>query len=506
MLSSAGSVERIVVGVVMSGGLCSGRSAGVLLHPTSLPGPHGVGELGGEALRFVEFLGEAGQGLWQVLPLNPPGAGGSPYSSPSAFAGNPLLVSTEGLVADGLLRDDVSGGGFGSPGRADYASARPLKMERLREAYSRWRPDGEFESFREENEGWLGDFALFMALKEKLGGRWNGWPEGLARRDRSALRAARKEMEEEVRFWEFAQSRFFADWGEVGRAAGEAGVSIIGDLPIFISHDSADVWANQELFFLDEGGSPSVVAGVPPDYFSKTGQLWGNPLYRWDRMREDGYAWWRARVETALSLCDALRLDHFRGYEAYWEVPTGEETAEVGRWVKGSGEELFEALRTGFGRLPLIAEDLGDIGPEVVELRKSLGLPGMKVLQFAFSGPENPFLPHNYEGSDWAVYTCTHDNDTMAGWWADASEAERSLARRYLGREFVTPWDFVRMAHASTAKWAIVPMQDLLGLGSEARMNTPGTVSGNWEWRMTEAPGPDLTKKLRDLTETYGRV
>lgn len=478
-----------------------------MLHPTSLSGPYGCGELGEEAFRFVDFLAGAGQSLWQVLPLGPTDAAGSPYSSPSAFAGNPMLVSTGRLIEDGLLEavpETV-------PGPVDYAAVVPQKMDRLREAYSRWRtgrgPDRDFEAFREEQKGWLPDYTLYMALKEEFGGDWSGWPKGLAFRDVDALSRARGGMRAEVGFWEFVQQRFFRDWSRVKSRAKEAGVYIMGDVPIFISHDSADVWANREEFFLDEAGRPTVAAGVPPDYFSEDGQLWGNPLYRWEAMRRGGYAWWVARIKMALRQCDLLRLDHFRGFEAYWEVPADNETARGGRWVKGPGEELFERLRGSLGELPLIAEDLGEITDEVRALREKLGLPGMKVLQFGFSHPENHFLPHNYGDENWAAYTGTHDNDTTAGWWASANEEERNLARRYLGKEYLEVWDFIRLAQSSTARWSVIPMQDVLGLGSGARMNTPGTSKGNWAWRMEESDsGPGLAIRMRSLAQSYGRA
>lgn len=488
---------------IIAGMLPLMRSSGVLLHPTSLPGPHGIGELGSEAFEFVEFLEKAGQSLWQILPLNPTDSGGSPYSSPSAFAGNPLLASTERLAKDGLIEEPPPDGG----GPVNFASVAPRKMERLRMAYSRWKPDGRFDEFREENRFWLDDYALFTAIKGRIEKPWNEWPEGLDTRRPDALKKARRELGSDVLFQMFAQFRFFEDWRRVKKAANEAGVSVIGDIPIFVSHDSADVWSNRELFFLDgNDGSPSVVAGVPPDYFSETGQLWGNPLYDWERMREDGYSWWKSRIKHALSLCDALRLDHFRGFEAYWEVPADEETAINGRWVEGPGRDLFDALRKSLGEPPpLIVEDLGDITPEVVKLREDLELPGMKVLQFGFSHPENHFLPHNYEGENWVVYTGTHDNDTTVGWWRNAGEKERRFARRYLGEEYIGARDFIRLAYSSTARWAVVPMQDLLGLGSEARMNAPGTVDGNWRWRMERKAPPELASRMRGMAEVYGR-
>ena len=381
------------------------RSAGILLHPTSLPGPHGIGELGPEALRFVEFLKEAGQRLWQVLPLGPTGPEGSPYSAYSAFAGNPLLISTDRLLDDGLLEPN------GVPERAptgpvDYGAVDARKKEMLRRAYANAKAGkglGKgFERFREEERGWLEDYALYAALKEKFGGEpWVRWEKELVRRDPAALKKAREELSDGVLRHEFVQYLFYEHYGTVKKAANEAGVEVVGDLPIFVSHDSADVWANQRLFYLDDEGNPTVVAGVPPDYFSETGQLWGNPLYRWDVMEEEGYAWWISRLSQALTLYDATRIDHFRGFESYWEVPATAETAKEGRWVEGPGPKLFRALSDGLGNddgLPLIAEDLGIITPPVEELRDAAGLPGMKVLQFAFSDPENPYLPHNFRG------------------------------------------------------------------------------------------------------------
>ncbi len=483
----------------------SGRRAGILLHPTSLPGSYGIGELGPEALRFVGWLEEAGQRLWQILPLGPTGEGGSPYSAYSAFAGNPLLVSTENLVRAGLLPEAPE---EAPPGPVDYPAVTAAKTQRLREAYGRWRPKKGFHVFREEHGSWLEDYALYAALKERFGGRpWTEWRKEYAQRDAKALSRARRDLAGEIRFHQFVQYRFFSDWGEVKAAANAAGIEIMGDVPIFVSHDSADVWANRDLFFLDERGEPTVVAGVPPDYFSETGQLWGNPLYRWDRMRRDGYSWWVARMRMALARCDLVRVDHFRGFQAYWEVPAGEETAANGRWARGPGTEFFESLRSALGELPLVAEDLGEITPDVVALREELGLPGMKVLQFAWSsGPENPFLPHNYGGEDWIAYTGTHDNDTTAGWWSTASPKERIFARRYLGREYASVWDFVRLVYSSVAKRVVVPAQDVLGLGSRSRMNTPGTAEGNWRWRLEEgALTPELAARLKKLAQTYGR-
>jgi len=485
----------------------TGRSAGILLHPTSLPGPYGIGELGSEAFRFVEFMKQGGQKIWQVLPLGPPDAGGSPYSSYSAFAGNPLLISTERLLEEGLLK---TAGTEKSHEPVDYPAVSASKTKLLHEAHGRAKLGKEFKRFREEHGHWLRDYALYAALKERFSDEpWSRWERSLARREPGALRRAGTELAEEIEYHEFVQFLFFSQWKSVKQAANEAGIEVIGDLPIFVSHDSTDVWANQDLFYLDESGEPTVLSGVPPDYFSETGQLWGNPLYRWDRMRADGYSWWVERMRMALTLCDAVRVDHFRGFEAYWEIQAGEETAKNGQWIEGPGLDLFETLRSKLGtagELPLITEDLGDITPQVHALRKKAGLPGMKVLQFGFSGPDNPFLPHNYEGADYVVYTGTHDNDTTAGWWRSATQEERILARRYLGREHTSVWDFIRLAYLSTADRAIVPMQDVLGLGSETRMNTPGTPSGNWGWRMeASALTPELAGRLRSLAEIYGR-
>jgi 4-alpha-glucanotransferase len=481
------------------------RSSGVLLHPTSLPSRYGIGELGPEAVEFAEFLAAAGQKLWQMLPLSPTGSGNSPYQSDSAFAGNPLLVSTERMVRDGLL-DEPTAPEFPRD-EVDYDAVAEFKHGNLRRAYRRFRPDRDYERFLAANGWWLEDYALFAALKSAHEGRpWNEWDPELKARKPEALAAAREELAEAVSFHRFVQYLFFRDCWEVKRAAGDRGVRLVGDIPIFVAHDSADVWANQRLFYLDDAGEPEVVAGVPPDYFSETGQLWGNPLYRWEAMAGDEYAWWQSRLRMALSLCDIVRVDHFRGFAAYWEIPAGEPTAVGGRWVEGPGEALFEVLRRELGEIPIIAEDLGTITREVEELRDRYGLPGMKVLQFAFSGPENQYLPHNYRSANCVVYTGTHDNDTTCGWWKSASGAEQALARRYLDRKAPETRDFIRLAMSSVADLAVFPMQDLLDLGSESRMNRPGEPEGNWRWRMRrEALTPELSSYLRNLAELYNR-
>ena len=400
------------------------RSCGVLLHPTSLPGAHGIGGLGAEARAFVEFLAASRQSLWQVLPLGPTGYADSPYQSFSAFAGNPLLVDPQLLAEDGLLSaSELAAPPAFPPERVDYGAVIPYRTALLASAWRRWSAAGrgreELEAFRAASASWLPDFALFMALKRHFAREnlhvWNRWPAELARREPEALRAARRELAEEVGFEEFQQYQFFRQWGALKRLAAEKGLRLIGDIPIFVAFDSADVWARQELFRLTPAREPEVVAGVPPDYFSATGQLWGNPLYDWKRLAADGYRWWVERVRSALALVDLVRLDHFRGFQACWEVRAGRPTAERGRWVKGPGAELLAALAAELGGLPLIAEDLGVITPAVERLRDRFGLPGMKVLQFAFDGdPDNPFLPHNF-GKRCVVYTGTHDNDTTIG-------------------------------------------------------------------------------------------
>ncbi len=484
------------------------RSSGILLHPTSLPGRYGVGELGSEAVGFLDFLSGAGQTLWQVLPLGPIGEGNSPYQSYSAMAGNPLLISLDRLAERGLLdRDLLARAPELDPARVDYPAAIGFKERALRAAYARFRPSAAYERFCQEQSDWLDDYALFMALKESHDGApWHEWEPEMVARSRAALNRARGGLAERIEYHRFVQYLFSRQYEDVRRQASSRGIRIVGDVPIFVAHDSADVWAHPDLFQLDALGRPTVVAGVPPDYFSATGQLWGNPLYRWDVMARDGYAWWVRRLRMATALYDLVRLDHFRGFEAYWEVPAADTTARRGRWVKGPGAAFFESVRRQLGGMPFIAEDLGVITPEVEELRDRFGLPGMKVLQFAFSDPASPYLPHNYT-RNCVVYTGTHDNDTTLGWWDTLGRNERSFVHRYLGRKTRdVAWDMIRLAMSSVAEMAIVPLQDVLRLGSDARMNLPGTESGNWEWRYK--PGAltsELREELRTLTRTYGR-
>lgn len=491
------------------------RSSGVLLHPTSLPGRFGIGDLGEPAYRFVDFLVEARQSLWQVLPLGPTGYGDSPYQAFSSFAGNPLLISLEELVKEGALPSDALEVTPRFPDdRVSFGVVIEFKMAILRQSFHYFQEHAsraqrqEFARFCDAERGWLDDYALFMALKgHHAGAVWNTWEPKIARREPQALARWRQELATPVAFQQYLQYQFFRQWAAVKGYANRQGIRIVGDVPIFVAHDSADVWAHPELFYLDESGSPTVVAGVPPDYFSETGQLWGNPLYRWDVMAQDGYAWWIERMRMAFRLVDVIRLDHFRGFEGYWEVPATERTAVRGRWVKGPGAAFFQALQQALGDVPIIAEDLGVITPEVEALRDGFGFPGMKILQFAFATDSgNEFLPHNYP-RHCVVYTGTHDNDTTVGWFHSAPEQERTYCLQYLGtdgREI--HWDLIRLAMMSVADTVVFPLQDLLGLGTEARMNYPSRLGGNWAWRFTaEMLTEEIRDRLAGLTETYGR-
>ena len=492
------------------------RRSGLLLHPTSLPGPHGIGELGREAYAWVDFLEAAGQRLWQVMPLGPTGYGDSPYQCFSAFAGNHYLIDLTELHAAGLLDAAHLTRMRALPQQhVAFGDVIPLKLELLTVAATRFAAAATatertaVAAFAREHAAWLPDYALFMALKEENGGRpWKGWASELRGRDPAALAAARTRLAEAVARHTLWQYWFFTQWQRLRDYANAKDIVVLGDVPIFVALDSADTWSHPELYHLAPGGEPTVVAGVPPDYFSATGQRWGNPLYRWEAMAADGYAWWVARVRAALELVDRVRVDHFRGFAAYWEVPAAEETAVNGRWVPGPGQALFDALAAALGTLPLVAEDLGVITPDVDALRLANGLPGMKVLQFAFAADaDDPYLPHNYE-ANCVVYTGTHDNDTTAGWYAAAPEAERDLVRRYLAKgDDNIAWELVRLAQASVASTAVAPLQDVLGLGSAARMNTPGTAAGNWSWRFAWEDVPYwLAPQLRELAELYGRV
>jgi 4-alpha-glucanotransferase len=490
------------------------RSAGILLHPTSLPGPYGIGDLGPAAYAWVDALVRAKQTYWQVLPLGPTGYGDSPYQSFSTFAGNPYLVSPDVLVQEGLLtRSDLHGVSFPKE-RVDYGPVIQFKVRILARAWEKHQSGAapalkmDFEMFCNREAAWLDDYALFMALKDAHGGAsWLQLPSELVLRQPAALKAAQHMLASDIGLQKFRQFLFFRQWQALKRYANDQKLRLIGDVPIFVSSDSADVWANPSLFFLDERRRPTVVAGVPPDYFSATGQLWGNPLYNWEALRKTGYAWWVSRLRASLKLVDVLRLDHFRGFEAYWEVPAGSPTAQVGRWVKVPGADLFESLRKKLGGLPLLAEDLGLITDEVEALREQVRLPGMRVLQFAFGGAtEDRFLPHNYERNT-VVYTGTHDNDTTIGWHQTLQEHERLFLRRYLGRDTAEiSWELLRLAWSSVADYALAPLQDVLSLGPEARMNFPGRPAGNWCWRYTpELLTGAVLDRLGDLTEVYWR-
>jgi 4-alpha-glucanotransferase len=492
------------------------RGSGILLHPTSLPGPHGSGDLGEDAERFVAWLERAGQRYWQVLPLSPVGYGNSPYSSLSAFATSPTMIDLRGLVRRGLLEASEVPATTDLPARRiDFNRSSAFRLALLRRACDRFfaratPPERDaFEAFTRSHAAWLADYALFMALNDAHGGvEWSRWERDLARREPAALAEARRTLAADVRFHEFTQWVFFDQWAKLRKLANDRNIKLIGDIPIFVAYHSADVWARPELFHLDAEGRPMVVAGVPPDYFSATGQRWGNPLYRWDKMAAEGYAWWVDRFRAVFELVDVARLDHFRGFAAYWEIPEAEATAVKGTWVLGPGAALFEAVRTALGQLPIIAEDLGVITPDVSALRDAFEFPGMKVLQFAFGGgPENAFLPHNYTRNG-VVYTGTHDNDTTRGWFETATEPERHFVRRYLGTDArEINWDFIRLASQSVADVAIFPFQDVLGLGAEGRMNRPGLASGNWDWRFTWDEVPvDAATRLGDLARLSGRL
>lgn len=503
------------------------RQSGILLHVTSLPGPFGIGDLGSAAYRFVDFLEAAGQTLWQVLPLVPVGYGYSPYSSPSTFAGSPLLISPEMLVRDGLLdASDLAEVPAFPAEWVDFARVIPYKQALLKRAYERFeasRPadlEAAFTTYRTQHAAWLEDYALYEALKAEHGGvEWMAWPRPLASREAKAMAKARRHHVRDIGMHAFWQFLFDRQWAALKRYANERGIGIFGDLPIYVAQDSADVWSRPELFHLDESGSGTVVAGVPPDYFSETGQRWGNPIYRWDVMEGNGYEWWIRRMARILEQVDLVRLDHFRGFEAYWEVPASEETAVKGRWVEGPGARLFTEMERALGTLPVVAENLGVITKGVTDLMERFDFPGMAILQFAFdSGPENEFLPHNFPHA-LVAYTGTHDNDTFVGWWTDTQSTQAAevieqahrYCRAYLdlrpGEERDIAWAGIRALMASVADRVVIPLQDVLGYGGAARMNTPGKEAGNWGWRYAErALTPGHGARLRHLVELYGRV
>jgi len=495
------------------------RVAGILLHPTSLPERYGVGDLGDHVVSFLDWGAAAGMKVWQVLPLNPPGYGYSPYGCLSSFAGNPLLVSPQRLLQEDLLAaDDVDDVPRFSDEHVEFSRVETYKLGLLRKSLARFLARDANDPLRvafdafvaaPEQSEWLDDYALFMALKEHAGGGpWWEWDHALVTRDADALAEAREQHADAIQFWQYVQFLFFRHWAIVRDAAHARGIKIMGDVPIYVAGDSADVWGNPELFQLDANGLPTVVAGVPPDYFSATGQRWGNPLYRWDVMRDRGYRWWIARIRTNLRFADIIRLDHFRGFAAYWEIPASEPTAVRGRWMPGPGISLFDAIRADLGELPLVAEDLGFITQDVHDLRRAIGLPGMKIIQFGFGQNDSPHLPHRYDAQT-VAYTGTHDNDTARGWFDHAPEAERENALAYVGASGAEDIarHLIRAVYTSVAEIAIIPAQDVLALGSDARMNTPGAEEHNWSWRL--APGAltsEHAEQLHKLATLTGRA
>lgn len=525
------------------------RKSGILLHPSSLPGEFGIGDLGEYSYKFIDFLRKANQKLWQILPLNPTSFGDSPYQSFSTFAGNHLLISPQILVEEGYLtEEDIIDVPNFNKSKVEYGNVINYKNGLFKKAYENFKlhsnklQKNNYIKFCKDNSSWLQDYALFVSLKQYFieqrkntidsqeykeyyeknkefmtensikdffyGAVWNSWPEDIASREPKAIQHYTNKLKESIEYEKFLQYEFFSQWHKLKTYANDNNVEIIGDIPIFVAMDSCDVWSNPSLFFLDSVGNPTVVAGVPPDYFSETGQLWGNPLYNWKVHKETDYKWWVDRIAECLKLVDIVRIDHFRGFEAYWAVKYGEQTAINGEWVKGVGKELFDVIEDKLGNLPIIAEDLGLMTPEVEILRDSLNLPGMKILQFAFDeDDENDYMPHNIKHSNCVVYTGTHDNDTTVGWYEKAPEIYKDHFRRYMNTPGTDPaWDLIRLAFSSVASYAIIPIQDIMGLNSDNRMNTPGVASGNWQFRYTEEMlADDLIDKLLYLTNLFNR-
>jgi 4-alpha-glucanotransferase len=491
------------------------RRSGILLHPTSLPGPHGSGDLGPGAHHFVDWLAAAGQTAWQVLPLNPVGPANSPYASVSTFAGSPLLVALEPLAERGWLALDPEATPRFADDAVPFEELAPWRIARLKDACGGFRRKADsaehsaFGDYCATQADWLDDYALFMALDETQSAdgphrAWTHWSAALARRAPRALAAARARHADAIGFWKFTQWCFDTQWSALKRYANDRGIRLIGDLPIFVAHHSADCWSHPGLYRLNANGSPEVVAGVPPDYFSPTGQRWGNPLYDWNAMQRDGYGWWVARLRRQLQLADLVRIDHFRGFAACWEIPATSQTAVNGRWIDVPGASLFDAMSAALGELPLIAEDLGVITPDVEQLRDRFGFPGMRILQFAFGGDaDHAFLPHNYP-ANCCAYTGTHDNDTALGWWASATPRERAFATAYLGNGELN-WSMMRAVSASGARLVVFPMQDVLGLGSDARLNTPG-LTDCWRWRFRWSEVGEAARRLAQLSAAHGRA
>lgn len=495
------------------------RSSGILMHISSLHGNFGIGSMGKEAYEFVDFLVSAGQGYWQILPLGHTSYGDSPYQCFSAFAGNPHFIDFEILRNEGLLEEeDYKDKNFGDdPERVDYGLIFELRNGILKKAYENFKNNAlkvyqefKYKRFKEENKFWLEDYSLYMAIKEHFGlVSWQEWDEDIKNREEKALKRYKEELKDEIEYYNFIQFIFFKQWNELKEYANYNGIKIIGDIPIYVAEDSADMWSNPKMFKVDEDNTPKFVAGCPPDAFAITGQLWGNPIYDWDAMDEDDYKWWILRIRESLKLYDMVRIDHFRGFESYWQVPYGDKTAENGKWVKGPGIKLFNAIKEALGDVNIIAEDLGFMTNEVIEFRNETGFPGMKVLQFAFGGEDSTDLPHNYINNS-VAYTGTHDNDTVLGWFKNStSKKEIKKAKEYLSlnEEDGVSFGFIRGIWRSVSFLSIATMQDLLGLGSEARMNIPSTLGGNWEWRIKSGQlTNDLAKKMYDLTKLYGRL
>lgn len=493
------------------------RSAGILLHPTSLPGRYGIGDLGDNAFRFIDFLVQAGQTLWQVFPLGPTGYGDSPYQCFSAFAGNPLLISPDILFEEGLLsKDDVDQVPQFEIHKIEYGELINYKTGLLKIAYKNFKENGTrfnraFETFNKLNTDWLDDFALFMACKQYHGGVvWTEWDKEIAFRNEGAVDKWNEKLSDDVSYHKFIQFIFFKQWGKVKNYANASGIKIIGDLPIFIAYDSSDLWSNKELFSVDKDGKLENVAGVPPDYFSETGQLWGNPLYRWNEMEKDDFKWWQKRFSKLFEIVDIARIDHFRGFEAYWEIPGDAKTAIIGRWVKAPGDKLFTTIRKNLGDVPIIAEDLGVITDEVRNLRDKFNFPGIKILQFAFGeeGDKN-FLPHNFP-ENCIAHSGSHDNDTTRGFFDNEKSSGSGVYEwtqkylNYYGSDMTA--EIIRTAYASVAKMVVIPMQDVLNLGTEARMNFPSRLGGNWQWRFSWDQLPNgIAGRYKEMAHLYER-
>ncbi len=490
------------------------RKGGILLPVSSIPSKYGIGTFSKEAYEFVDFLERAGQSFWQILPLGPTGYGDSPYQSFSTFAGNPYYIDLEELIKKGwLTKEECDACDFGSDdGYVDYEKIYLSRFRILKIAYERSniKEDKEFGKFKEDNAAWLEDYALYMAVKNSFHGiSWIEWEEDIRLRKPEAMKAYKEKFADEIEFYQFQQFVFAVQWLALKAYANKKKISIIGDIPIYVAFDSADTWANPELFQLDESCTPTGVAGCPPDSFSATGQLWGNPLYKWEYHKETGYEWWMQRISYCYRLYDVVRIDHFRGFDEYYFIPYGDTTAEFGHWEKGPGYDIFKVMKEKIGKKPVIAEDLGFLTPSVISLVKKTGYPGMKILQFAFdSREESDYLPHNYSNNS-VVYTGTHDNDTTMGWYGSLNRQDKAFAKRYLNIKAKKEiyWEFIRAALSSVADTAIIPVQDYLGLGSEARVNMPSTLGNNWKWRLRDGQLDDsLAERIREITKLYGRI